>query len=104
MFQKTGLEGLHKQKELLVLQSDIHRVQLAADWQRLCSPVNWINEAGSLARRHPIWTAALAAAAGVMVIKAVRKPGSMIGGLGHLGELASAAFTAWQLVRRAKSD
>ena len=58
MLQKAELERLRTQKDLLVLQSDVNRLLLAADWQRLRSPENWLHEAGSLARRHPLWTAA----------------------------------------------
>ena len=104
MFQKAELARLQKQKELLVLQSDVHRLLLAADWQRLHAPANWLNEAGNLARRHPFWTAGLAAAAGLLVVKAVRKPGGIMGGLGHLGELASTAFSIWNLVRGKKTE
>jgi hypothetical protein len=104
MFQKAELERLQRQKELLVLQSDANRLLLAAGWQRLRSPATWKNEAGNLARRHPIWTAVLAAVAGVLVVKSVRKPGSVLGGIGHLGELASVAFSAWQMFRGRKSE
>jgi hypothetical protein len=104
MFQKAELERLRLQKDLLVLQSDANRLLLAADWQRLRSPENWLHEAGNLARRHPLWTAALAAAAGVLAVKAVRKPGSAFGGIGRLGKLAATAFSVWKLFRRAKSE
>ena len=104
MFQKAELERLQKQKDLLVLQSNAHRLLLADDWQRLRAPANWVSEAGNAARRHPMWITALAAAAGVLVVKAVRKPGSVMCGLGRLGELASTAFTVWNLVRGKKTD
>jgi hypothetical protein len=104
MFQKTELARLQEQKDLLVLQSRANRLLLAADWQRLRSPENWLHEAGNLARRHPLWTAALAAAAGVLAVKAVRKPGSVLGGMGRLGKLASTAFSVWKLFRREKSE
>jgi len=104
MFQKAELERLRMRKERLVLQSDAHRRLLVADWQRVRSPERWLHEAGNLARRHPIWTAALAAAAGVLVVKAVRKPGSVLGGIGRLGKLATTAFSVWNLFRRFKSE
>ena len=103
MLQKAELERLRTQKDLLVLQSDVNRMLLAADWQRVRSPEHWMQEAGHLARRHPIWTAALAAAAGVLVVKTVRKPGSVLGGMGRLGKLASMAFSVWKLIRQKKS-
>jgi len=104
MFQKAELARLQKQKALLVLQSDLNRRLLAADWQRLHSPENWLNEAGRLARRHPIWTAALAAAAGLAAVKSVRKSGTVLGGLGRIGELASVAISVWQMFRGKKSE
>lgn len=104
MFQKAELERLQKQKDLLVLQSNAHRLLLAADWQRLRTPGNWLGEAGNLARRHPLWTAALAAAVGGLLVKVVRKPGSVMGGLSRLGELASTAFAVWSLVRGKKTE
>ena len=104
MFQKAELERLQQRKASLVLQSDANRRLLATDWQRLHSAETWLGEAGNLARRHPIWTAALAGAAGVLVVKAVRKPGSVMGGLERLGELASTAFSAWQMFRRARPE
>jgi hypothetical protein len=104
MFQKAELARLQEQKDLLVLQSRANRLLLAADWQRLRSPENWLHEAGNLARRHPLWTAVLAAAAGVLAIKTMRKPGSILGGMGSLGKLASTALSVWKLFRRVKAE
>jgi hypothetical protein len=104
MFQKAELERLRLQKEMLVLQSDANRLLLSADWQRLHSPESWLNAAGNLARRHPVWTAALATAAGVLAVKVVRKPGTVMGGMGKLGKLASMAFSVWRLIRREQPE
>ncbi len=104
MFQKTELTRLQTQKDLLVLRSQANRLLLAADWRQLRSPMRWGEEAGRLLQRHPVWTAALATAAGAMAVKAVRNPGTIIGGLGRLGKLASLAFSVWKIVRHQKSD
>jgi len=96
MFQKAELECLRLQKDLLVLQSDAHRHVLTNDWHRLRSPETWMTEAGHLARRHPFWTTALATAAGVLAVSAVRKPGALAGGLDRLVKLASLAFSLWR--------
>ena len=103
MFQKTELERLQAQKDLLVRQSDADRRLLAAEWQRLRSPQHWLDAAVHLARRHPVLTAAVATAAGTLVVKAVRKPATVAGGIGRLGKFASAAFSVWKLLRRKKS-
>jgi hypothetical protein len=100
MLGKAELERLRLQKELLVLQSDANRFILAAEWQRLRSAETWSNEAGSLARRHPIWTAVLAMAAGSLAAKTVRRPSAVAGGLGRISRFASLAFAAWRLFKR----
>ena len=104
MFGKTELARLRLQKDLLVLQSEANRLLLATDWQRLRSPESWRHEAGNLARRHPLWTTALAAAAGVLAVKAVSKPGSVLDGMGSLGKLASTALAVWKLFRQEKQQ
>lgn len=103
MFQKAELARLQAQKDLLVLQSSANRLLLAADWQRVRSPEQWLNEAGRLGRRHPLLTAALAAATGVLAVQTVRQPGAVVGGIGRLGKLATVAFSVWKLLRRGKS-
>jgi hypothetical protein len=103
MFEKTELACLQAQKDLLVLQSDANRLLLAADWQQLRSPENWVHAAGNLAHRHPLWTAGLTAMASVLAVQVTRKPGSRLGGIARLGKLASTAWAIWKLFRRQKS-
>jgi hypothetical protein len=100
MFQETELTRLQAQKDLLVLRSSVNRLQLAAEWQQLRSPQRWGEEAARLLQRHPVWTAALATAAGALAVKAVRNPGAVSGGLGRLGKLATLAFSVWKIMRR----
>lgn len=104
MFRKTELEHLRLQKELLVLQSDANRLLLAHDWERLRAPATWMNEAGQLARRHPLWTTGLTAAAGLLMAKAARNRGAITGGLGRIGRLAFTAFSVWKMFNNKKSE
>jgi len=97
MFQKAELMLLQEQKDLLVLQSEANRRQLAEDWQKLRSPGHWLDEATRVARGHPVWTVALAAVAGVVVVQAFRKPGALAGGVGRLAKLASLGLAAWRM-------
>ena len=97
MVGKTELERLHLQKERLALQCDADRHMLAAEWQQLRSRDYWLAEAGKMARRHPLWTAALAAGAGVLVTQAVRKPRGTTGWLHRLVRMASTASSLWKL-------
>lgn len=104
MLRKNEIARLRLQKDLLVLQSNANRLLLKADWQRLRSPEIWANETGNLARRHPIWTTLLTAAAGTLAAQAMRKSGGIASGLGRLGTFASVAMAGWKLFRRKKSE
>ena len=100
MFQKSQLEELRLRKEQLVAQSEANRSALAADWQRVSSPDNWLDEAGGFLCRHPVLTAAAAAVAGVLAVKTARKPGGISEMIGRAGKVASLAPTFWKLFRR----
>jgi len=97
MFGKAELETLRLRKELLVLKSDTDRLLLASDLQRLGSPEFWLVEAGKVARRHPVLTAALGGGAGLLAIQALRRPGTAVGWLSRLGAWSSAALSLWRL-------
>jgi len=104
MFQRQELACLEARKSLLVLESDINRQTLAADWRHLRQPETWVDEMGQVAKRHPIWTAALSAIAGALAVQTVRKPDSVSGGIDRLGKLATMAFSVWKLFKRAKGS
>ena len=75
MFQAKELELLRLKKKQLGLQSDINRLKLTSDWQRLRSPENWVGEGWGLIKRHPVAVAALAAASGMLAAKILQRPG-----------------------------
>jgi hypothetical protein len=97
MFGQAELDRLRQHKRLLVLQSEAHRLTLVADLQRLRSLEFWQNETTQTARRHPLLTAALAVGAGIVAIKAVRQPGSLLGLVSKLGGAGSALLSAWKM-------
>lgn len=97
MFRRAELERLRLQKELLVLRSDANRLLLTAQWQQLRSPQRWLGDASQAAQRHPLWTAALGLSAGVLLVKALRRPGAAVGWLGRASQLASAAVALRKL-------
>ncbi len=100
MFGKTELERLQLQKDLLVLQSDMNRLVLATELQRLSSPEFWQAKASQTVRKHPLLTAALGVGVGVLAIKALRRPGAAMSWLGRLGGAGSALFSVWNLFGR----
>ena len=100
MFGKAELERLRLQKDLLVLQSELNRMVLAAELQRLSSPALWRSEASRAVRNRPLLTAALGIGAGVMAIKALRQPGAVMSWLGRLGGTGSTLVSLWNLFGR----
>ena len=104
MFQKAELTRLQAQKQLLVLQIRAHRLLLAADWQQLRSADRWRDDAGRLARQHPVLTATLAPAAGVLAIRAISQPAASAGSHGRLGQLTTLALLVWKLLRHNDLD
>ena len=104
MFQRKELEQLRLRKEQLALQSDANRQRLMSDWQRLQSPECLWHEILGLARRHPVWIAGLATAAGALAAKTLRQPRTLMAGVGRLGELVSVAFSVWRLLRRKRRE
>jgi len=99
MFGQDELDQLRMRKQLLMLESDANRLTLTAEWQRLRSPEFWQSKASHAVRQHPLVTAALAAVAGVVAIKAVRRPGAVLGWLGGLSGAGSTLLSVWKLFR-----
>jgi hypothetical protein len=100
MLQRKALEQLSQRKEELVLQSDAHRRRWLNDWQRLQSPEAWLDEALSLMRRHPIWLAGLTAVTGMIVVRTLSQPRTVINRIGRIGNLIPAVFAVWRLFRK----
>jgi hypothetical protein len=104
VFRQTELEQLQLQKQRLVAQSDANRRAFAAEWRRLQSPGCWMEEAGDFFRRHPLWVATLAASAGTLIAKNLRRPRTAMRRIRHLGKFASLAFAAWKWFGRKKTE
>jgi type VI protein secretion system component VasF len=101
--RETQLEELQRRKEQLVSQSEANRRRLAADWKILQSPRHWRDEALELARRHPMWVAALAATAGTLTFSGFRQRRTLIGRLGRWTKVASVALSVWKIFRGKKA-
>lgn len=104
MFGEAELETLRLRKELLVLKSDMDRLLLASELQRLRSPEHWLVQAGNTARRHPVLTAALGGAVGLLTIQTLRRSGGPVGWLGRLGTFSSMALSLWRLFAARKRE
>ena len=104
MFGEAELETLRLRKELLVLKSDMDRLLLTSELQRLRSPEHWLVQAGNAARRHPVLTAVLGGGVGLFAIQTLRRQGGAVGWLGRIGTFASTAVSIWQLFAARKRE
>ncbi len=104
MFGKEQLKVLRLRKEMLVLKSGMDRVRLASDLHRVRSPEFWLVEAGNMARRHPVLTAALGGGAGLIAMRTLRRPVATSGWLERLGALGSTALSLWKLIADRKRE
>jgi len=75
---------------------------LTAEFQRLRTPDFWLGKAGNAALRHPVWTAALGASAGLLAIRFLRRPAAAAGWLGRWGGAASTALAIWKFLDQAR--
>lgn len=100
MFGKAELERSRPRKDLLLLQSEVNRLVITTELQRLSSPEFWRSEASHAVRKHPLLTAAVGVGLGVCAIRALRQPGVAMNWLGRLGGAGSALLSVWNLFGR----
>ncbi|HEU6448141.1 MAG TPA: hypothetical protein VFV23_06880 [Verrucomicrobiae bacterium] len=100
MFGRTELEEIHLRKQQLAAQSDAYRNSLAEDWRKLHSSGFWLDEAFGFLRRHPVGATSLAATAGFLAFKLIRRPRVLLKGISRMVPLA---FSAWKILRKLKT-
>ena len=99
MFGRAEMKRLQARKQLLQLECQASRLTVVAECQRLQSMDFWQEETMHVVRRHPWLTAALAAGAGVVAVKALRHPATLLGLLGKVGGVGSALMSVWKIFR-----
>ena len=100
MFWNEELEVLRLRKAVLTCQCDVHRELLLTEWQRLHSPQFWVEAAGQAASRHPLGALGVAGAAGVLLTRVLRRPGSVLTWTGRLGGMLSTGLSLLGLFKQ----
>ena len=90
---KPEWTDLAERKRLLVLQADLHRAVLRAEYVSVRARLSWLNGAGGQARSASRWLAAGAAATGLLAAWRGRKLAGWI----------PAAITAWRVWKKLKT-
>jgi len=67
------MTALQLRKQMLVLESDLNRLTLCTEWERLREAANWSGRVGDLRRQVRPWALVLAPLAGVGLTLGLRR-------------------------------
>ena len=96
MFGRKDLENLRLQKQALLLQSGMNRLQLQLELQQLRSATAWITGAAPRsAATAPFWVG-LAPLAGFLLVRKARRPDSWFDRLASAAKWIGPLYTLWQ--------
>ncbi|MEW6158607.1 MAG: hypothetical protein AB1813_14335 [Verrucomicrobiota bacterium] len=88
------LEDLRERKRLLVLQADLHRALLRAEFLSARERLSWLSDAQSTARSAGPWLSLGAAAIGLLAAWRARK----------LARWIPAALALWRSIRKFRNN
>jgi hypothetical protein len=71
MVGRKTLELYRLQKQVLILESNLHRLALRTEWNNLRSATAWMDEAAGIGRKVSPWLFLLAPVAGVFASRAL---------------------------------
>ena len=106
MLGRKELAKLDRQKQTLVLESDLHRLALRAEIQSLHSATAWMGEATSLSRELSPLLVVLAPLAGFLLARGSRRADSWLSRLITLAKWVAPLYRLWKsfTARRGEPD
>jgi len=96
MFGRSPIAELQLRKRTLVIESELNRLALEAEWRHVCSATEWINHAGRLLRQANPWLTFLAPILGVLTVRKLQREGGVIGRLLGLLQWVKPLLALWQ--------
>jgi len=96
MFGRKELADLQLRKRGLVLESDLNRLALQAEWQRVCAATSWINQAARFCRQANPWLVLLAPLAGLWTALTLHREGSIASHLLAALKWIPSLMTIWR--------
>lgn len=96
MFGRKELADLRLQKQALLLQSGLNRLQLQLELQQLRSSTAWMTGAARPPRQLTPLLVGLASLAGFLLIRRFRRPDSWLNRLAAVAKWVGPLYTLWQ--------
>lgn len=101
MFGREAITELQLRKQALVIESDLNRLALQTEWQRVRAATDWISQAGQLVQKVNPWLAVLAPLLGVLTARTLQREGGVVGRVLGLLKWVRPLLALWQSFRAA---
>lgn len=95
MFGRQELERLRLLKQALIMESQLNRLSLQADWQDLRHAGARLTSPASVWQKATPWLPVLASVAGFFAIRRLRGPGSLLGRIISFLKWVQPAYALW---------
>jgi hypothetical protein len=100
MVGRKALEQYRLQKQVLILESDLQRIALRAEWNNLRSATAWVNEAAGVGRKVSPWLVLLAPVAGFIASRVLGRRRESRSLLLSLAKWIPTVLSLWQSLAR----
>jgi hypothetical protein len=104
MFGQKELADLQLRKRALVLESDLNRLALQAEWQRVCAATGWISQATRFCRQANPWLVLLAPLAGLWTARTLHREGGIVSHLLAALKWIPSLMTIWRSFAGTQSE
>lgn len=96
MFGREAIAELQLRKRTLVIESELNRLTLLTEWQRVRAATDWISQAGQLVRKANPWLVVLAPLLGVLTARKLQREGGVVGRVLGLLKWIKPIMVLWQ--------
>ena len=104
MFGREELAELQLRKRALVIESDLNRLALRTEWERVCAATEWITHIARCWRQANPWLALIAPLAGVLTARTMRGKGGIVTRLLGMLKYIQPLMTIWRSVMGAPAE
>ena len=96
MFGRASLSPLQLRKQALLLESHLNRAALQGQVQDLRASTQWVGEAAAACRKLSPWLLLLAPVAGILTVRSLGRPRSVIGRLVSVLKWVQPLYALWR--------
>ncbi len=96
MAGRREIDGLQERKRTLVMESNLNRLTLQAEWRNLQAATAWVNGTARACRQLRPWLALLSPIAGFLIAHGARQPGGALNQFLSAGEWLLRLRSVWK--------